>query len=56
MEKQGLILVLGLLARTSAGEQLVKIIFLVKFFATFSTNSKSASNLADFDARRAAKS
>ena len=46
MEKQGLILVLGLLARTSAGEQPLKRIdyFLVECFATFSANSKSASN------------
>ncbi len=41
MEKQGLVLVLGLLARTSAGKRTDN--FLLEFFATFSMSSKSAS-------------
>ncbi len=57
MEKQGLVLVLYLLARTSAGEQTVnRIDKFWKIFYNFSTSLKSASNLADFDAKREAHS
>jgi hypothetical protein len=60
MEKQCLVLVLSLLARTSAGEQTVwRIVnFLEDFLQLFLRirNQRQISNLADFDGKSAAHS